>query len=105
MDDFNHLDFVSDADGHVEIDYEGLLSEATGTLALDWSDADGPESGVGVYLWYRNEVAGLSAYVNSDQGQVSISVTGVDGEQVASIGFELDGEGGESHGEDADDDD
>lgn len=48
------------------------LCDATATGPDDWIAIDGPESGVGVDYWYRNKSTGAEAYVNDDQGHITI---------------------------------
>lgn len=50
------------------------LADVTGTLAKDWEDLDGPDSGVGVDYWYRHRTSGAEAYINLDQDHLMISV-------------------------------
>lgn len=48
-----------------------LLEERTETPAAQWESIDGPETGTGVEYWYRNETAGLTAYICIDQGELA----------------------------------
>lgn len=73
-------------DQHVEFDkvlheaYEsgddliGKIARATGSRCQDWEGRDGPDSGVGVDYWFEH-TDGCTAYVNVDQGEVSIQIS------------------------------
>lgn len=50
---------------------EEQVEEHTG-LYGGWKEMDGPDSGVGVDYWFVHK-SGLEAYVNVDQGEVTIS--------------------------------
>lgn len=50
------------------------LCEQTGTKKKDWESIDGPETGVGVELWFRNKKTGEEAYCCDDQGSITIEV-------------------------------
>ena len=41
---------------------------------LNWDEAEGPDAGVGVNYYYVNDVTGQQAYINDDQGNVSITI-------------------------------
>lgn len=49
----------------------GWLTSETGTVADDWEEIDGPDSGVGVEYWFVHKTDGREAYVNDEQGFVS----------------------------------
>ncbi|TMP99767.1 MAG: hypothetical protein E6L09_08645 [Verrucomicrobia bacterium] len=52
-----------------------LLASVTGSTAEDWEVImDGPDSGVGVDFWFRNQKSGAEAYINLDQDHLTISV-------------------------------
>jgi hypothetical protein len=54
-----------------------VLASVTHTSADDWKTLDGPDSGVGVDYWYRHRGTGEEAYLNLDQGHLTIFVAGV----------------------------
>jgi len=56
------------------VDYLELLAQQTGTPANQWKEVDGPESNTGVDFWFINEKASKVAYINNDQGDISISI-------------------------------
>ena len=53
-----------------------VLASVTDSMVKDWEDMDGPDSGVGVDFWFRNRKSGAEAYVNLDQGHLTISLDG-----------------------------
>ncbi len=53
------------------------LTDAAGGRACDWEEIDGPDSGVGVDHWFRNNKTNEEAYVNDDQGFISVSTEGI----------------------------
>lgn len=57
------------------INLRKLAAAQSGTNTRDWFDTNGPDSGVGVDYWLRNDKDGLTAYVNLDQGEYSVSIT------------------------------
>lgn len=50
------------------------LCQETGTAPKDWEELDGPESGCGVDFWFRHKKTGVEAYVNDDQGYITIRI-------------------------------
>ena len=48
------------------------LCETTGTELKDWEFIDGPVSRSGVDYWLRHKPTGKEAYVNDDQGHISV---------------------------------
>lgn len=53
---------------------EALCCE-TDTTADMWEAIDGPDSRCGVDYWFRNRLTGEEAYVNDDQGAITVSVS------------------------------
>jgi len=53
-----------------------ILASVTGTRTRDWEPMAGPDGHVGVDYWYRHCKTGQEAYVNFDQGHLTISVDG-----------------------------
>lgn len=56
------------------------VARKSGTFAKDWVLIDGPDSGTGVDYWLENRRTNLQAYVNDDQGFVSIEIMDLDEE-------------------------
>lgn len=48
------------------------LCKATGTQTDHWESIDGPETRCGVDHWFRHTPSGRTAYVNDDQGQITV---------------------------------
>ena len=48
------------------------LCRKTGTRSDEWEFLDGPDSGVGVDYWLKHQPTGREAYVNDDQGHVTV---------------------------------
>ncbi len=49
------------------------LCRETGTAEKDWTEIDGPETGVGVERWFRHS-DGREAYACDDNGHITIEV-------------------------------
>ena len=39
-------------EGYAQLDHIGAIADLTGTAPSDWTDAEGPDSGVGESYWY-----------------------------------------------------
>jgi hypothetical protein len=52
-----------------------LLAKLTDTQPAVWEPMVGPDSRCGVDYWYRHP-SGQEAYINDDQGHITISVEG-----------------------------
>lgn len=52
------------------------LAAATNTLAKDWEQLYGSDSGVGIDYWYRHRQTRAEAYANIHQGHLRIAVEG-----------------------------
>lgn len=50
------------------------LAQETGTKETDWQFLDGPDSRCGVDYWFENLETGQQAYVNWDQGEISVEI-------------------------------
>ena len=48
------------------------LCKATGTRPEEWEFLDGPDSRCGVDYWLKHKPTGKEAYVNDDQGHVTV---------------------------------
>lgn len=48
------------------------LCDETATSLNDWTEASGPETGVGVEYWFQHS-NGNFAYICDDQGDISIT--------------------------------
>jgi hypothetical protein len=48
-----------------------IVAAQSDTKPADWDFINGPESGVGVEYWLRNQKCGLEAYVVFDQGELT----------------------------------
>lgn len=48
------------------------LCKATTTRADDWEFLGGPDSGCGEDCWFKHKPTGKEAYVNDDQGHVTV---------------------------------
>lgn len=72
----------------VSIDYPAIIAAMTGTSAADWSEVDGPESGVGAEYHFEYSSGALS-YAHLDQDEVVIRVMAPDGSDGAALAFEL----------------
>lgn len=48
------------------------LCKATGTHADDWERIDGPDSRCGVDYWFQHARSGKKAYVNDDEGHITV---------------------------------
>lgn len=53
----------------VTIDYIDVIAHHTKTKPEEWTEADGPDSGVGVDYWFVHD-DGTTCYVNYDQGHI-----------------------------------
>jgi hypothetical protein len=53
---------------------EAICTE-TNTVPNDWSEVDGPETGVGVERYFQHAVDERTYYTCDDQGTISISLT------------------------------
>ena len=62
-----------------EISYEKAIAKLTGTRANSWENIDGPDTHCGVDYYFEHRSKKTEAYLNNDQGYITISV---DGEQV-----------------------
>lgn len=51
-----------------------VLCNETGTKPSDWEEMEGPESGCGVDYWFVNKKTGEEAYVNDDQGHITVNL-------------------------------
>lgn len=64
----------------VSVDFPGMLKHLT---QLDgWTEAEGPDSGVGLDYWYQREDEGgvATAYINLDQTSLTVEITSDDPE-------------------------
>jgi len=61
-------------------DFPAILAELVGGIADDWKGVEGPDSGVGDGNWYERKSDGAQAYVNIDQGFLSVSSELMEGE-------------------------
>ena len=52
-------------------DFPAFLEKLTETKG--WKEISGPDSGVGLDYWYGN-AEGSEAYINIDQGEMSVSI-------------------------------
>ena len=58
------------------INYQKALARLTGTRAACWKPANGPETRCGVDYYFEHRSRKSEAYINWDQGHVTISVDG-----------------------------
>ena len=56
------------------MNYVKIIAEKTRTEATNWIAIDGPSTGMGLELWFRNDVTGSEAYVCNHAGDVAITV-------------------------------
>ena len=55
----------------VSFDFPTFLQKLTDTEG--WKEVNGPSSGVGLDYWYEN-AEGSEAYINLDQGEMTVSI-------------------------------
>jgi hypothetical protein len=53
---------------------QSKLADKTETSPNDWTEIEGPSSGVGSESWWTNDRAGLEAYACDDQGYLTIQI-------------------------------
>jgi len=63
----------------VSFDLAGFLKSLTGDES--WAETNGPDSGMGLDYWYRND-DGEVAYINIDQFEMTITKLTYDGDEL-----------------------
>ncbi|RVT90306.1 hypothetical protein [Sphingomonas crocodyli] len=75
--------------GCAQFDHIAAIADLTDTARSEWSDVDGPQSGVGESYWYIHEARGLTAYVSNDQQFVSLEICNDASDVVATAEIDL----------------